>query len=68
MAKVPFWAFHGDKDNVVKLAEQQQTVDTLKKAGVDIKFTVYEGVGHNSWTRAYNDPDLYAWLLSKRKP
>lgn len=68
MSKVPFWAFHGDKDGAVKLADQQQTVDTLKAAGVDIKFTVYKGVGHDSWTRTYNNPELYTWLLSKRRP
>jgi predicted peptidase len=66
---IPFWAFHGSKDNVVKLVDQQKTVDALKAAGAKVKFTIYEGVGHNSWTKAYNDPELYKWLLAqKRKP
>ena len=58
------WAFHGGKDPVVPLEESQRMVNALKKAGVqDVKLTVYPEAGHNSWTEAYNDPQLYEWLL-----
>ena len=67
VAHIPFWAFHGDKDNVIKLADQQKTVDAMKKAGVQIKFTIYEGVGHNSWSRAYANPEIYKWLLDQKR-
>ena len=66
-AKIPVWAFHGDRDNVVRLAEQQRTIKLLKEGGADIKFTIYPGVGHDSWTRTYNDPALYEWLLAQKK-
>jgi len=40
-------------------------VNLLKKSGVqDVKLTVYPEAGHDSWTEAYNDPELYKWLLS----
>ena len=32
----------------------------------DPKLTVYEGVGHNSWTATYDNPEVYQWLLSHR--
>ena len=35
--------------------------------GGSVRFTVYEGVGHDSWTPAYNDPALYEWLLAQRR-
>ena len=62
------WAFHGAKDPVVPLEESQRMVDGLKKVGVkDVKFTIYPDAGHNSWTEAYNDPQLYEWLLKHER-
>ena len=59
------WAFHGGKDPVVPLEESQRMVNLLKKSGVqDVKLTVYPEAGHDSWTEAYNDPELYKWLLT----
>jgi len=64
------WAFHGGKDPVVPLEESQRMVDALKKAGVeDVKLTIYPDTGHDSWVEAYNDPELYEWMLKhQRKP
>ena len=67
LKNMPFWAFHGEKDRTVKLSDHQQTVDSLKKAGVDITFTVYPGVGHGCWGKAYADSRLYEWMLKKRR-
>jgi predicted peptidase len=64
---VPTWVFHGDKDDVVPLAEVEATVNALKACGGNVKFTVYPGVGHNSWTQTYNNPEVYTWLLSHHK-
>jgi len=30
-----------------------------------VKFTVYPGVGHNSWEKAYAEPELEAWILAR---
>src|SRR6266403_2086316 len=62
------WAFHGAKDPVVPVEESQRMVDGLKKVGVkEVKFTIYPDAGHNSWTEAYNDPQLYEWLLKHER-
>jgi predicted peptidase len=62
------WAFHGGKDPVVPLEESQRMVDALKKAGLpDVKFTVYPEAGHDSWTEAYENPELYEWLLKHER-
>jgi hypothetical protein len=37
----------------------------LKDCGGDVRFTVYKGVGHDSWTRTYEDPELYRWFLGQ---
>src|ERR1043165_80128 len=64
------WAFHGAEDSVVPLAESQRMVKALEQAGLrDVKLTVYPGVGHDCWTRTYQDPALYDWFLAReRKP
>jgi predicted peptidase len=62
------WAFHGGKDPVVPLEESQRMVEALKKVGVaDVKLTVYPEAGHDSWTEAYNNPELYEWLLKHER-
>jgi predicted peptidase len=60
---VPTWAFHGDKDDVVPLARSESMIEGLKRANGNVKFTVYPGVGHDSWTETYNNEELYQWLL-----
>jgi predicted peptidase len=58
------WAFHGAKDRSVPLDESQRMVAALKEHKVEeVKLTVYPDAEHNSWTRTYENPDLYAWLL-----
>ena len=64
---MPIWGFHGDADNAVKLGMGQTMVDAAKKAGAEIKFTIYPGVGHNSWDKAYGEPELEGWILGKKK-
>jgi predicted peptidase len=61
---VPVWAFHGAQDPVVPLEESEKMVDALRACGGDVRFTVYPDAEHDSWTEAYNTPELYTWLLS----
>lgn len=32
-----------------------------------IKFTRYPDLKHDSWTDAYNNPDIYRWMLAQRR-
>jgi predicted peptidase len=66
-AHVPIWVFHGAKDPTVPLSASERMVEALKKAGVTPKFTVYPDAGHDSWTEAYNNPELYEWLLQQKR-
>lgn len=64
---VPIWAFHGAKDDVVPLKEAQEMVDAVNACGGNAKLTVYPDANHDSWTRTYNNPELYDWLLKHRR-
>jgi len=60
---VPVWVFHGAKDPFVQLSESEEMVDALKACGGNVRFTVYPDVEHDSWTRTYDNPELYEWFL-----
>jgi len=69
LKNIPIWAFHGDQDTVVRLQDDADMVAAVKACGGDVNFTVYPGVGHDSWTQTYANPALYEWFLQhKRKP
>lgn len=64
---VPVWAFHGSRDDVVPLCESRVMVQAVRAAGGTARLTIYRGVGHDSWTQTYANPQLYAWLLSHQR-
>lgn len=66
IGKTPTWIFHGGADPTVPVAESRKMNEALKAAGNSVKYTEYDGVGHNSWDKAYNEPEFPAWLLAQR--
>lgn len=64
---IPAWVFHGDQDDIVPIQRSAEMVEVIKKHGGDIHFSVYEGVGHDSWTETYRNPKLYEWFLQHSK-
>lgn len=67
LRNLPTWAFHGESDDVVPVGKTQAMVDALIALGAPIKLTLYPGVGHDSWTRTYENPELYDWILGQRR-
>lgn len=67
LVNLPVWAFHGAKDDVVPLEESQRMVNAIKKLGGQARLTVYPNAQHDSWTRTYDNPRFYEWLLSHRR-
>lgn len=64
---LPIWTFHGAKDEVVPILSTEVMVQALKKIGSEVIFTVYPETGHDSWVEAYDNPELYEWLLEQKK-
>ncbi len=70
IAGMPVWAFHGAADSVVPAEQSEKMVAAVRAAGgaaERVKLTIYPGVNHNSWDRAYGDAALPAWLLAQRR-
>ncbi len=67
LKKLPIWAFHGEKDNVVPIDGDRAMVDAVRKAGGDVTFTVYRGAGHGICDMTYGNDRIYEWLLAQRR-
>ena len=64
---IPMWVFHGERDDIIPISKAQAVVNALVVCGGNPLFTIYPDLYHDSWTRTYNNPDIYTWLLSKKK-
>ncbi|HYE20420.1 MAG TPA: prolyl oligopeptidase family serine peptidase [Tepidisphaeraceae bacterium] len=62
---VPIWVFHGGADKVVPTERSRNMVEALKKAGGEVKYTEYPGVGHDSWSKTYADPEVWRWMFGQ---
>jgi predicted peptidase len=64
---IPVWAFHGADDPVVPVECSRSMIKMIKNAGGQPLYTEYPGAGHNSWDRAYAEPELLSWLFSQKR-
>jgi len=76
VALLPIWAFHGADDDVNAPEQSLLLVEAarverahrreagLPVSGPEPRLTIYPQTNHNSWDRAYAEPDLPAWFLS----
>jgi len=67
VVRVPFWIFHGSKDDVVDVNNSRTMFARLKQLRADVKYTEYPGVYHSSWDNAFAEPGLLPWLFSHHK-
>ncbi len=65
--RVPLWVHHGDVDIVVPVRHSRELVKAVQDQGVEIKYSEYPKVNHNSWDNAFKQPDLLSWIFSHRK-
>ena len=67
MARVPVWAFHGDKDDAVPVEGSRKMIAALKAAGASPRYTEFPGVGHGSWESAYATDALWDWMFEQKR-
>jgi predicted peptidase len=66
IGKTPAWVFHGADDRVVPVSESRRMVEALKAIKGNVRYSEYEGVGHNVWLKALQERELLPWLLTQR--
>jgi acetyl esterase/lipase len=64
VGRTPVWLFHGSLDATVVPRQSELMYDAFKSAGGDIRLWIYQGLKHDCWTRAYDEPELPRWLLA----
>jgi acetyl esterase/lipase len=68
VGRTPFWLFHGTDDTVVNVRQSEMMYEALKTSGGRVRLWIYQGMHHDTWTRAYNEPELPRWLLDHHLP
>ena len=66
LGKTPIWLFHGSDDNTVSPRQSELMFDAFKANGGHVRLWIYQGLRHDCWTRAFNEPELPRWLLAHR--
>lgn len=59
---LPFYFFHGDKDQAVPVTVSRDWTMNLKDLGAKVEYTEYPGVNHNSWENAYAEGFIFEWF------
>jgi predicted peptidase len=67
LATLPIWVFHGARDNIISVEFSRKMVAALKAAGGNVKYTEFPKSHHNIWSKVYDDPELYSWLLAQKR-
>lgn len=64
LTQMPIWCFHGDADKAVPVQQSKDLTAAVQRAGGHAELTIYAGVGHNSWEKAYGEAGLADWFLA----
>ncbi|WP_394776566.1 prolyl oligopeptidase family serine peptidase [Flavobacterium sp.] len=68
IANIPTRIFHGLLDDVVKVDYAITIYKELKKCNAkDVQLTIFDDAGHDSWTRVYENPEIYDWMFKQIK-
>jgi acetyl esterase/lipase len=66
LGRTPVWLFHGAEDTTVVPRQSELMYEALKAESGHVRLWDYQGLHHDCWTRAFNEPELPRWLLSHR--
>lgn len=66
IGRTSIWLFHGVDDNVVSARQSELMYEAFRAAGGRIRLWLYQGMKHDCWTRAFDEPELPRWLLNHR--
>lgn len=67
VAKLPLWIFQGGQDQNPTPERTYQYIRAFRAAGANVRYYLYEHLGHGTWNTAYKEPDFFSWILEKRK-
>lgn len=67
VAHIPFWTFQGGRDTEPTPHKTEGYVRKFREAGAEVRYSLYENLGHGTWNTAYKEPEFFSWMRSKSK-
>ena len=67
IATIPTHIFHGFMDDVVNLDYAIAIYKELKKCNGNVELTIFDDSGHDSWSRVYDNKEIYDWMFQQIK-
>ncbi len=64
---IPTRIFHGLLDNVVDVNYSIAIYKKLRPCSIDIELTIFDDANHDSWSRVYDNSEIYEWMLKQKK-
>ena len=68
---LPIWGFHGSSDKIVSYTVTTKMINAInsapKKPNPLAKATIFPGMGHVIWDKAYQQTNVLDWMLTHRK-
>lgn len=65
--KSSLWLIHGKEDDQIAADFSQSYFKKLTRLKSDVRLSLYDGVRHDSWNKAFSEPDFLNWLFAKSK-
>lgn len=67
LARIPIWCFHNSVDPFRSSGRAEEMCKKVCESGGNAKFTEYKTFGHDCWTQAYTEGEVFAWMRSLRR-
>jgi predicted peptidase len=64
---IPTRIFHGLLDDVVNVDYSITIYKKLKSCNANVQLTVFDDANHDSWSRVYDNQDIYDWMFKQIK-
>jgi len=63
----PIRMFQGGLDTNPHPSAAQEVIDAFKSDGGRPTLYLYSDLAHNTWVRAYSEPDFFSWIMTNHK-
>ncbi|MEO5601344.1 MAG: prolyl oligopeptidase family serine peptidase, partial [Cyclobacteriaceae bacterium] len=64
---IPLWIFQGALDANPTQNKTENYIRAFRKAGANVRYTLYPHLGHGTWNEALDEPDFFSWMLGQNR-
>lgn len=67
ISRIPLWIFQGGLDEKPTQTKTESYIKAFRKAGANVRYTLYPQLGHGTWNKAFDEPDFFSWILAQNR-